>query len=494
MKPSTVTVRLLWVGISILLAACTTDSEPGNPVDSGTQPPDASVHNDAGEPDGEGGGDSTPRDAAPNSETSVDPDALPFTEASIDAGANIGADARGDGALSHVPPSGDGGPCIAEAPTVPPLWIAPVAGAPFNGSTFAMQPPASDDWYIVEQAGRIRIVRNGHVLALPFLDLAAGMGTNFGERGLLSVAFHPNYAQNGRFFVMGTPADASDGSFSPANADAVVEFRRDPTNPDLAMPTKVRDIVVLPASASNHNGGTILFGPDNYLYVGTGDGGGGCESAEPGAVQDTATLFGKILRLDVDAAAPFAAAGNPFAKDVRVYHYGLRNPFRFNFDSVTGDLFIGDVGQNSFEEISVAPANRAGTNFGWPAFEGTTQGTCGALPLGNPSPNTLPIVSVDRRAGSTSPFADYTSIIGGRVYRGTAIPSLVGVYLFADFGGAELGALRYCNGQTYGPVAVPRAQILGAPTAISSFVEGHDAELYVMYGYSPGRLGKIMQQ
>src|SRR5205085_3927826 len=145
-----------------------------------------------------------------------------------------------------------------------------------------------------------------------------------GERGLLSVAFHPNYAANGRFFTMGTPGDGSNGSYAPESADAVIEWRRSTANPDLAVPVKVRDIVTLPVSADNHNGGTILFGPDGFLYVGTGDGGGGCESAKPGAVQDTSKLFGKILRLDVDANAPYAAPGNPFSSDPRVYDYGLR--------------------------------------------------------------------------------------------------------------------------------------------------------------------------
>jgi glucose/arabinose dehydrogenase len=385
--------------------------------------------------------------------------------------------------------------CVAEVPTVPPLRIVPVNATAAGFATFARQPPGSADWYLVEQAGRILIIRDGQILPTPFLDIQAAMGTNAGERGLLSVAFHPGYAENGRFFTMATPADDSDGSYAPLDADAVVEWRRDPGNPDVAVSTKVQDIVVLPASDTNHNGGTIVFGPDNFLYVGTGDGGGACESSQPGAAQDTSSLFGKILRLDVDAAPPFAAAGNPFANDPRVYHYGLRNPFRFNFDPVTHDLLIGDVGQSGYEELSVAPANVPGQNFGWPAYEGTIQGTCGAKPLEGPSPHTAPILSIDRRVGSTDPFADYRSIIGGRVYRGAAMPALQGALLFADFYGAELGALRYCAGQLYGPVAVPLSQI-PAPdglSTISSFVEGNDGELYVTYG-SATRVGRIAPQ
>jgi glucose/arabinose dehydrogenase len=386
--------------------------------------------------------------------------------------------------------------CPSEAPTMPALKIVAVNATATSFAPFAIQPPGSSDWYVVEQAGRILIVRGGAVLATPFLDIQAAMGTGLGERGLLSVAFHPNYAQNGRFFTMGTPGDGDDGTYAQTNQDAIVEWVRSSIDPDVAVPTKVRDIAVLPPSNDNHNGGTIVFGPDGYLYAATGDGGGGCESAKPGAVQDTTQLFGKILRLDVDGSAPFAAPGNPFGNDARVFHYGLRNPFRFNFDPPTGDLFIGDVGQDSYEEISVAPGSVGGLNFGWPAFEGSVEGTCAGKSLGGPSPHTPPIVTIDRRPGSQSPFADYASIIGGRVYRGATIPSLQGVYLFADFSGDELGALRWCNGQAYGPVAVPLSSIPasnGTLAQISSFVQGTDGELYVTYGFST-RIGKLAPQ
>lgn len=384
------------------------------------------------------------------------------------------------------------------APVLPSLKIVPVNGTAAGPGVFAAQPPGSDDWYLVEQTGRIRIVRAGQILAAPFLDVTAGIGSNLGERGLLSVAFHPAYAQNGRFFVMGTPGDGSDGSFAPVSADAVLEFQRDPANPDRAVQAKVRDILILPASATNHNGGTILFGPDGFLYVGTGDGGGGCESDQPGSVQNPATLFGKILRLDVDAAAPFAAAGNPFASDARVYHYGLRNPFRFNFDRTTGDLFIGDVGQSSYEEISIAPAGAKGLNFGWPAYEGSAQGTCAGKALGGPSPYTPPAVPIER--GTSSPFGDYQAIIAGTVYRGSLNPALQGIFFFADFYGSHLGAARLCGEQVYGPAAVPLSQIPtgtggGTLAAIAAFAEGHDGELYVVYGASgSARIGRLAVQ
>src|SRR4051812_22822481 len=419
------------------------------------------------------------------------------TSASADAGIDAGLDAGADGGAMD---GGTDAGCLAEPPVLPPLKIVPVNAAAAGVGIFAIQPPGSDDWYLVEQPGRVRINRGGQILPTAFLDVSAGIGSNLGERGLLSIAFHPAYAQNGRFFVMATPGDGSDGSLAAVNADAVLEFRRDPADPDRAVTTKVRDIVVLPASAVNHNGGTVLFGPDGYLYVGTGDGGGGCESDQPGSAQDPAKLFGKILRLDVDGPAPFGAPGNPFASDPRVFHYGLRNPFRYNFDKATGDLFIADVGQDSYEEISIAPAGAKGLNFGWPAFEGSAQGTCGPKPLGGPTAYTPPVVSVQHLNESTVPFSDYRAIVAGNVYRGTLSPTLRGIFFFADFYGAHLGALRSCNGAVHGPVAVPLAQIPtgaggGTLEQIGAFVEGHDGELYVVYGASGGaRIGRLAVQ
>jgi glucose/arabinose dehydrogenase len=418
----------------------------------------------------------------------------------LNGGGDAGAGGRlGDASASDVgsnAPNDGGGPAEAgpcPAPELPELRIVDVSTQTFGNTFFAAQAPGSpNDWYLVEQNGLVRILRNGTPLATPFLDLRMAMGTGHGERGLLGIAFHPGYVGNGRFFVMGTPANGPNGTFSPSNADAVVEFRRDPGGPDVALPAKVRDIVVLPASAGNHNGGTIMFGPGGFLFVGTGDGGGGCEDNQPRAVQNTSTLFGKMLRLDVDAPSPFAAAGNPFAAgggDARVYHYGLRNPFRFNFDG--DDLYIGDVGQRGYEEISVALGNVPGQNFGWPAFEGSVGDTCSGKTLGGPAPHTPPIVSVDRRSGSTSPFADYSAIIGGRVYRGTAIPALAGIYLFADYSGRAMGAVRRC-GSTFSPPTAVRLSTIPTPTGtlstISSFAAGQDGELYVTYS---GRFGRF---
>ena len=466
----------------VMFGACGDDAT--DQANGAGQQRDEGVRSDGTAPNGGDGASDANRDSASGVEGGKDAHADGQSDViSRDVGLDV---------IQHDVTFGDAG-CVAQTPTVPPLKLVPVYQASLNFATFAKQPPGSADWYVVEQGGIIRIVRNGQLLATPFLDISAGIGQNGGERGLLSIAFHPNYEQNGRFFVMATPADGADNSIAPQNADAVVEYHRDANNPDVAVHNKAQDIVVVPASDDNHNGGTIQFGPDGYLYVGTGDGGGECESDKPGSVQDTTRLNGKILKLDVDAPAPFALAGNPFANDRRVYHYGLRNPFRWSFDDLTGDLYIGDVGQSTHEEISVALGNAPGKNFGWPAYEGNGQGTCSGKALGGPSPHAPPIVSTNRAGGGA--FSDFVAIIGGRVYRGAAIPALWGVYLFADYWGGELGALRRCGGQTYGPVPVPLFQIhspTGSPANITAFVEGNDGELYLMYDGS--QLGRIELQ
>ncbi|MBK6691549.1 MAG: PQQ-dependent sugar dehydrogenase [Myxococcales bacterium] len=485
----------LSIGTSVtlaLLGACAEDEALG--PEGGNSPVGEST-SDGSVSSSEGGSGST--DGGSDLDGTVSPDATADATAGADALADAKTDAKADAKLDAKvdAPVADAG---CTPPVIPALRILDVSSQTFGSTYFAAQAPGSpNDWYLVEQNGMVRIVRNGTPLATPFLDLGAAMGNGFGERGLLSIAFHPSYANNGRFFVMGTPATSSNGSFAPENADAVVEFARDPGNADVALPTKVQDIVVLPASDTNHNGGAIAFGPGGFLFVATGDGGGGCESDQSGAVQNTSSLFGKMLRLDVNASAPFAAAGNPFAAggDARVYHYGLRNPFRWNFDG--NDLYIGDVGQNAYEEISVVLGNGAGKNFGWPAFEGSVGGTCAGKTLGGPAPHTPPIVTVDRRGGSTSPFADYNSVIGGRVYRGTAMPTLAGVYFFADFTGGAMGAVRNCSGTFSAPAVIQLSQVptpTGTLATISSFAQGLDGELYVTYNSGTTRLGRLALQ
>jgi glucose/arabinose dehydrogenase len=363
--------------------------------------------------------------------------------------------------------------CNADkAPTIPALQLQTViSSSSLDTLTFATQPPDSDDWYLVEQRGRILIVRNGELLETPFLDLsseiALGAGfdqttVTYDERGLISLAFAPDYAQSGLFYIAITPS-APDDFFTPGlqvNHDQVLEYRRG-DDPDRADPSMIRKLIDVPSSLATlgniHNANTVRFGPDGRLYVGMGDGGGvNCNDAEPGAAQDIDQQFGKLLRLDVSANPPYGAADNPFAdrpSAATVLHYGLRNPFRFSFDRATGDLYIGDVGQSRYEEINFAPAGSQALNFGWATFE--AQSSCPG-PQRSLRPDSKPIDPIffaDR--GGSGPFRDYRAIVGGVVYRGGALPQLRGTYVFGDYYGTRLGALQRCAEAT-SPASVIR--------------------------------------
>jgi glucose/arabinose dehydrogenase len=396
------------------------------PLEAGTpQPTDARVDATALPLDG------SPLDGSPNN---------PGNE----AGVVPGDDARVDAG----PPPCD--PTIA--PVLPQLALAPVVSER-DRLVYAAQPPGSSDWYLVHQKGRVDVFTGGAVRTQAFLDLSSRFAQNPSEgdeRGLLGLAFAPDYAASGKFYVMFTPSMDGDPD---QNQDVVLEYQRSASDPFVADPGSRKLLVALDLSAVNHNGGQLVFGPDGMLYVGTGDGGAGCNDNQPNESQQPDSLFGKILRLDPKAAPPFAAAGNPYSGatgDARVLHYGLRNPFRFGFDSLTGDLYIGDVGQNSYEEISLAPSGAKGLNFGWAAFEGDHGGTCPGRALATGAQHTKPIVDIDVRdnAPANYPFRDYVSVIAGPVYRGTAIPALQGVFLFGDYTGIRMGALRQCGAQT----------------------------------------------
>jgi glucose/arabinose dehydrogenase len=246
-----------------------------------------------------------------------------------------------------------------------------------------------------------------------------------------------------------------------------------------------------------HNASTVMFGPDGMLYVGMGDGGGECNSAWPGAPQDVTVPLGKILRLDPNAAPPHGVPDNPFAADgdPRVLHYGVRNPFRFSFDSMTGDLYVGDVGQWDFEEISFAPAGSQGLNFGWPDYEGEGTDTCpDGTPLRPGSTYTPPIHSIAH--GTDAGAANLIiAVVGGVVYRGDSIPELYGAYLFGEYyASRQMGALYQCGDDT-SPVVTVRKRcdpnfpndscfvpVAGAPALadLGAIVEGHDHELYLV--------------
>jgi glucose/arabinose dehydrogenase len=289
---------------------------------------------------------------------------------------------------------------------------------------------AGDDrLFVVEQGGTIRIIdETGNTLATPFLDIS-GQVSGGSEQGLLSVAFHPDYATNGKFYV----------NYTKLNGDTrVSEFSVDAANPNLADPTSEVTIIEYSQPFSNHNGGCLQFGPDGYLYIASGDGGSG---GDPGnRAQNTTLPLGKLLRIDVDNPVPGGTnygipPDNPFAGSTiereEIWAFGLRNPWKFSFDSETNDLWIADVGQNAFEEINKVANTEAGVNYGWRCYEASAVFN----DTGCPPPATL-----------TFPIAEYShaegqSITGGYVYRGSLFPELEGYYFFADFISGLIGTV-----------------------------------------------------
>lgn len=333
-----------------------------------------------------------------------------------------------------------------------------------------------DRVFIVEQGGRIRILKGEVLWSEPFLDIASRVVSG-GEQGLLGLAFHPNYAENGRFFVNYTAPTG-------AGQETVIERYQVSVNPDRADVASAQTVLTITQPDRRHNAGWLGFGPDGYLYVATGDGG---PPRQPSArAQDiTDELLGKMLRIDVDrddwpddADKGYGIpADNPFVGvegDDEIWAYGLRNPWRCAFDSQTGDLFMADVGEERWEEINFIGADSSGgLNFGWQCMEGAECSGFGDCSCVNAS-MILPVYSYSHNG--------LCSITGGEVYRGCAIPGLAGSYFFADFCTSQIWSLRYDG--VNDPVVVERTAEL-APGAgldirrISSFGRDAFGELYI---------------
>ena len=327
--------------------------------------------------------------------------------------------------------------------------------------------------FIVEQSGKIRIVQNGTLLATPFLDIQSLVNSG-GERGLLGLAFHPQYAANGRFFVFYTTKPLN----GLADGDVVIaRYQRSAVDANLADANSGQVILSVPHSTfSNHNGGALRFGPDGYLYIGVGDGGSGGDPNNNG--QNRNTLLAKILRIDINATTYAIPPTNPFVTvpgaRPEIWAYGLRNPFRFSFDRVTGDFYIGDVGQDAREEVNRQAAGSAGgANYGWRIFEGLS---CFNSPTLPPNCTTPP-------ADYVSPIFDYphvgsASITGGYVYRGASTPDLLGKYIFADFVQSKIWFSPGDAGANF-------TQLSSLSQQVSTFGESESGELYLA-NYSTG--------
>jgi glucose/arabinose dehydrogenase len=279
--------------------------------------------------------------------------------------------------------------------------------------------------FVVERAGVIRVLRDGLVLGAPFLDIRDRVGSGSSEQGLLGLAFHPDYARNGFFFV----------NYTDASGNTVIARFRVSADQDIADPGTETRLLQVGQPYANHNGGGMSFGPDGYLYISLGDGGLYGDPEEN--AQNTNTYLGKLLRVDVDnaSALPAAPPDNPFANggglDL-IWAYGLRNPWRFSFDALTGDLYLADVGQNEYEEVNFLPAGTpGGTNFGWDYFEGFHQYE-GQPPAG--FVHVQPVAEYRHNNGNCS-------VSGGVVYRGQVLPAWQGVYLYGDYCSGSIWAL-----------------------------------------------------
>ncbi|MBZ0288791.1 MAG: PQQ-dependent sugar dehydrogenase, partial [Anaerolineae bacterium] len=316
--------------------------------------------------------------------------------------------------------------------------------------------------FIVEQNGRIWVMKDGSLLATPFLDVSKIISRDASERGLLGLAFHPDFEQNGQFFI----------NYTDIGGDtAVARYTVSTDNPDAAAPDSAEIILSIHQPYANHNGGDIAFGPDGYLYIGMGDGG---SAGDPqGNGQNPAALLGKILRVAVNGTdgeqSYVIPADNPYVNNAElapeVWAMGLRNPWRFSFDRATGDLYVADVGQNQYEEVNFQPAgSTGGENYGWNITEGTHQYSGAPIP-----------------EGLTNPFFEYRhsdggcSVTGGYVYRGEVLTDLQGVYLFGD----------YCSGTVWASYrdaagAWQTNVFMETSYRISSFGEDESGEVYLI--------------
>ncbi|MBK8256541.1 MAG: PQQ-dependent sugar dehydrogenase [Polyangiaceae bacterium] len=365
--------------------------------------------------------------------------------------------------------------CSPAEGAVPALQLTEVAGGFERPILVKSAPGDNDRLFVVEQVGKIWIVQNGQVLPDPFLDIQADVANPDApngyhqEQGLLGLAFHPDYATNGRFFV-----HYSNGPFSDSNPKGdtrIVEFKRS-ADPNKADAAPVQTILTEPQPYTNHNGGSIEFSPkDGFLYIGFGDGGAGGDPLDSG--QDKNSRLGKILRLDVDSMSPYAIPpGNMVGGNPEIWDMGLRNPWRFSFDLCTGDLYIGEVGQDELEEIDVEKAGQGGKNYGWNTMEGTQcfepSNGCDQTGL------TLPVTEYNHLTGK--------SVTGGYVYRGKDIPGLRGTYFYADYVTDKMWMFKWEGQATVTPVDLTNQ--LSGIAATSSFGQDNFGNVYVvsMYG------------
>jgi len=413
--------------------------------------------------------------------------------------------------------------CSSPAPPIPSVdtvGIQLVADGLTSPVTMAVPPDGTKRLFMADQTGQIYIVDpNQGILSQPFLDIANRMVTlnpNFDERGLLGLAFHPDYATNGRFFVL---YSAPPGPTVPAGWDSelhISEFQVSEVSANLANPASERILLTIPKPQANHNGGTVVFGPDGYLYITVGDG-GGANDAGPGHApglgnaQDRSKFLGKVLRIDVNTGTPYGIpADNPFVGDPNalpeIWALGLRNPYRASFD-IGGDqrMFLGDAGQDLYEEVDIITR---GGNYGWNIREGTQcfdpnnptvpPATCPTVDA-NGQPLLNPIIEYAHTDAQGNSFG--TTVIGGYVYRGSLLPGLVGQYIFGDFSTAFAspdGSIFAATEDAAGNWSFRTLAIGGQPNGrlgryVLGFGQDADGEVYVLTTANTGPTGSTGQ-
>jgi len=377
---------------------------------------------------------------------------------------------------------GCSGGSMPPPPPPPPtlqVELVPVASSFSSPLDIQQAGDGSGRLFVVEQGGRIKIIQNGSVLGTPYLDVSA-LIVSGGEEGLLGLAFHPNYSSNGCFYVNYTTTRLS-GTLQ----TAISEFRAATPGANTVNTTSENILFTVNQPESNHNGGGLAFGNDGFLYIGLGDGGGaGDQHGTIGNGQDTTTRLGKILRIRVDCNGTYSIpADNPFVAQAtaakEIWLYGLRNPFRFSIDHASGNLWIGDVGQNSFEEVDRLTPQQGGANLGWRCKEGTHNfnftSNCQTATLLDP------IFDYDHSQGDDT-------VIGGYVYHGANIPALAGNYIFGDFISGRIWSLAQ-NGQGQWV----RTFLMNAGAGdLASFGQDANGELYVAR-YSSGAVARLHQ-
>lgn len=342
-------------------------------------------------------------------------------------------------------------------------------GDRFQSPVYVTSPAGDSRLFVVEQAGRIRVVKNGVASPTPFLDITSRVKSG-GEQGLFSVAFHPNYRTNGYLYV----------DFTDKHGDTHIERFKVSANADIADSASSLLILKIGQPYANHNGGLVMFGPDGMLYIGMGDGGSGGDPKGNG--QNRNALLGKILRINVSRTEPYSIpVGNPYANGAdgkpEVWATGIRNPWRFAFDRSAGLLYIADVGQGELEEVDVVQASRAGVNYGWNVMEGEA---CYRPSSGcNKSGLEMPALTYKH-------IANACSITGGFVYRGRRVPSIAGHYFYADYCAGWVRSFKYLNG-----VATDKREwTIPDIGHIVSFGEDSSGELYVVA--ENGRIFRIV--